>query len=28
LTSIEPSGFFARQWDALLMFFANLFGRG
>jgi len=28
LASIEPSGFFARQWDALLMFFAGLFGRG
>ena len=28
LVSIEPSGFFARQWDTFLMFFASLFGRG
>ena len=28
LSSIERSGFFARQWDAFLMFFAGLFGRG
>jgi D-alanyl-D-alanine carboxypeptidase (penicillin-binding protein 5/6) len=28
LASIESSGFFARQWAALLMFLAGLFGRG
>ncbi|HEY6130622.1 MAG TPA: D-alanyl-D-alanine carboxypeptidase family protein [Halioglobus sp.] len=26
LAAVEPAGFFARLWDTILMFFANLFG--
>jgi D-alanyl-D-alanine carboxypeptidase (penicillin-binding protein 5/6) len=26
LAAVEPGGFFARLWDSVLMFFANLFG--
>ena len=28
LQAVEPSGFFARLWDSILMFIAELFGAG